>query len=241
MTGPQVAQLAHPRVVSQEEWLAARKELLAKEKAFSRQRDALSAERRELPWVRVETPYVFDGPDGHETLADLFAGKSQLVIYHFMLGPGWEQGCPSCSFIADHIDSSVVHLAQRDVTLTVVSRAPLPEIESFKKRMGWRFKWVSSAANDFNRDYHVSFTPEEIAAGKAVYNYVPSKSVGEEMPGLSVFYRDPEGAVFHTYSTYARGLDVLIGAYNYLDLVPKGRDEAGLRKPMSWVRHHDRY
>jgi predicted dithiol-disulfide oxidoreductase (DUF899 family) len=238
MTEPQVE---HPRVVSPAEWLAARKELLAKEKLFSQQRDALSAERRQLPWVRVETPYVFDGPDGQETLADLFAGRSQLVIYHFMLGPGWEQGCPSCSLIADHMDGSTVHLAQRDVTLAVVSRAPWPQIEAFQKRMGWRFKWVSSAGSDFNHDYHVSFTPEERASGTVVYNFAPSGFSGDEAPGLSVFHRDPAGTVFHTYSTYARGLDILIGAYNYLDLVPKGRDEAGLRNSMAWVRHHDRY
>lgn len=238
MTEPQVE---HPRIVSQAEWLAARKELLGKEKVFSQQRDALSAERRKLPWVRVETPYVFDGPEGKETLADLFAGRSQLVVYHFMFGPGWEQGCPSCSFIADHMDGSVVHLAHRDVTLAVVSRAPLAQIDAFKQRMGWRFKWVSSAANSFNQDFQVSFTPEQRAAGEIVYNFAPSKFGSDEAPGLSVFYRDPEGNVFHTYSTYARGLDILIGAYNYLDLVPKGRDEAGLPHSMAWVRHHDRY
>ncbi len=236
-------QIEHPPVVSHAEWLAARKDLLAKEKLFTRQRDDLSAARRTLPWVRVETPYVFDGPDGKQTLADLFAGNSQLVIYHFMFGAGWEQGCPSCSLIADHIDGSVVHLAQRDVTLAVVSHAPLPQIEAFRQRMGWRFKWVSSAGNSFNHDFHVSFTPEDRAQGngKVLYNYEPSGFAGDEAPGLSVFARDQDGAIFHTYSTYARGLDILIGAYNYLDLVPKGRDEAGLRHGMAWVRHHDRY
>jgi predicted dithiol-disulfide oxidoreductase (DUF899 family) len=236
-------QIEHPPVVSHAEWLAARKELLAKEKLFTRQRDDLSAARRTLPWVRVETPYVFDGPDGKQTLADLFAGKGQLVIYHFMFGAGWEQGCPSCSLIADHIDGSVVHLAQRDVTLAVVSHAPLPQIAAFQQRMGWQFKWVSSAGTSFNHDFHVSFTPEDRAQGKGkvIYNYEPSGFAGDEAPGLSVFARDQDGAIFHTYSTYARGLDILIGAYNYLDLVPKGRDEAGLRHGMAWVRHHDRY
>jgi predicted dithiol-disulfide oxidoreductase (DUF899 family) len=235
------SQVDHPRVVSETEWLAARQELLAKEKSFSRQRDALSAARRQLPWVRVDKQYVFDAPGGKETLADLFDGRSQLVVYHFMFGPDWEEGCPSCSLISDHIDGSVVHLAHRDVTLVVVSRAPLPKIEAFKQRMGWRFKWVSSYGSDFNRDYHVSFTPEERAQGKVVYNYEPSGFSSDEAPGASVFYRDDTGAVFHTYSTYARGLDILIGAYNYLDLVPKGRNEEGLRHGMAWVRHHDRY
>jgi predicted dithiol-disulfide oxidoreductase (DUF899 family) len=228
------------QVVSREDWLAARRRLLSKEKEFTRRRDRLSAERRELPWVRVEKDYVFDGPDGKETLADLFAGRSQLLVYHFMLGPGWEQGCPSCSFLSDHIDGANWHLPQRDVTLLAVSRAPLPEIEAFKARMGWRFKWVSSHANDFNRDYHVSFTKEELAKGKVDYNYDMVEGY-DELPGLSAFYQDATGAVFHTYSSYARGLDLLIGAYNYLDLAPKGRDEAALEWTMAWVRHHDRY
>jgi predicted dithiol-disulfide oxidoreductase (DUF899 family) len=234
-------QIEHPRVVSQAEWLAARKELLASEKSFTRQRDALSSERRKLPWVRVEKQYVFDAPGGRESLADLFGGRSQLIVYHFMFGPDWEQGCPSCSLLADHIDGSVVHLAQRDAALVVVSRAPLPQIAAFKKRMGWRFKWVSSYGSDFNRDYHVSFTPEEMAQGKVLYNFEPSGFSSEEAPGASVFYRDGSGAIFHTYSCYARGLDLLIGAYNYLDLLPKGRDEDGLPYTMAWVRHHDRY
>src|SRR5262252_1981196 len=228
-------------VVSQNEWLAARKALLAKEKEFTRARDQLSKARRALPWVKVEKNYAFEGPNGRETLSDLFDGKSQLIIYHFMLGPGWVQGCPSCSFLADHFDGAAIHLAQRDGAFVVVSRAPFGEIEAYKKRMGWRFKWVSSYGNDFNRDYHVSFTPEELAQGKVVYNYGPSKFPSEEAPGASVFYRDGSGAIFHTYSAYARGLDILIGAYNYLDLVPKGRDEDGLAFTMAWVRHHDRY
>ena len=228
-------------VVSREKWTEARKALLAKEKEFTRQRDELSRRRRELPWVKVEKEYMFEGPQGKETLAELFGGRSQLIVYHFMFGPGWEEGCKSCSFLADHIDGSMVHLAHRDVTLAVVSRAPLPEIAAFKKRMGWRFKWVSSYGSDFNFDYHVSFTKDEIARGKVEYNYEMSGFPSEEAPGSSVFYKDKRGEVFHTYSSYARGLDILLGAYNYLDLTPKGRDEDGLAFTMSWVRHHDRY
>ena len=229
------------QVVSQEEWLAARKQLLSREKEFTRLRDQLSAERRELPWVRVDKEYMFDGPDGKETLADLFDGRSQLLVYHFMFGPEWEQGCPSCSFVSDHIDGANWHLPHRDVTLLAISRAPLAQIEAFKRRMGWRFKWVSSYDNDFNHDFHVSFTPDEMARGEVDYNYTMTEFPSEEAPGLSAFYRDPSGAVFHTYSTYARGLDMLVGAYNYLDLAPKGRDEADLPWTMAWVRHHDRY
>jgi predicted dithiol-disulfide oxidoreductase (DUF899 family) len=230
-----------PRVVSRAEWLVARKELLTKEKESTRQRDALSAERRKLPRVKIEKEYVFDAPSGKETLADLFDGRSQLIVYHFMFGPGWDEGCPSCSLLADHIDGSVVHLAQRDVTLVVVSRAPLPEIEAFKKRMGWRFKWVSSYGNDFNSDYHVSFTKDEMAKGKVYYNYEMQAFGSEEAPGASVFYKDETGDIFHTYSCYARGGELLMGAYSYLDLVPKGRDEDALAFTMAWVRHHDRY
>ncbi|HLQ67517.1 MAG TPA: thioredoxin family protein [Candidatus Limnocylindrales bacterium] len=233
--------LEHAKVVARDEWLAARKQYLTKEKEFSRLRDELSRQRRELPWVRVEKNYVFDGPDGNETLADLFGGRSQLIVYHFMLGPGWEQGCPSCSLLADHFDGSVIHLAQRDVTLLVVSRAPLAQIEAFQKRMGWRFKWVSSHGTDFNSDYHVSFTKDEMAKGMVDYNYEMQKFGSEEAPGASVFTKDASGNIFHTYSTYARGLDILVGAYNFLDLVPKGRDEGGLTHTMAWVRHHDRY
>jgi predicted dithiol-disulfide oxidoreductase (DUF899 family) len=229
------------RVVSQEEWLAARKAHLAHEKEFTRQRDQLSAERRQLPWVKVEKDYVFDGPSGKETLADLFGGRSQLIVYHFMLGPGWKEGCKSCSFLADHFDGGIPHLAQRDVTLVAVSRAPLPEIEAFKERMGWKFQWVSSFGNDFNRDYHVSFTPDEMAKGKVYYNYDRVEFPSEEAPGASVFYKNRAGEIFHTYSAYARGLDILLGAYNFLDLAPKGRDEDGLAFTMEWVRHHDRY
>jgi predicted dithiol-disulfide oxidoreductase (DUF899 family) len=232
--------IEQPAVVSATEWLAARAKLLAMEKEFTRQRDELSRRRRELPWVKIDKNYVFDGPNGRETLADLFDGRSQLVVYHFMLGPDWEEGCKSCSYLADHFDGATLHLANRDVTFTVISRAPSPEIEAFKKRMGWRFKWVSSNGNDFNFDYHVSFTKAELAKGKVDYNYERQEFPVEEAPGLSVFYQNEDGAIFHTYSTYARGLDTLIGTYHVLDLVPKGRDEDP-ENTMSWVRHHDRY
>ncbi len=227
------------KIVSQGEWLAARKTLLAKEKEFSKARDALSEARRALPWVKVEKNYVFDGPQGKETLADLFADKSQLLIYHFMLGPSWVQGCPSCSYLADHFDGAIVHLAHRDVSLVVVSRAPLAEIEAYKKRMGWKFKWVSSYGNDFNHDFHVSFTKEEVSNG-AEYNYAVGKIPSEELPGLSAFSKTDQG-VFHTYSSYARGLDTLVGTYNFLDMAPKGRDEDNLPHTMAWVRRHDEY
>jgi len=229
-------------VVSSKDWLASRKELLRKEKEFSKLRDELSRERRELPWEKVEKDYAFDGPNGKVTLAQLFDGRSQLIVYHFMLGPGWEQGCPSCSYLADHFGGTLVHLAHRDATLAVISRAPMPQIEAFQKRMGWPFKWVSSFANDFNRDYNVSFTKEEMTKGKGTYNYSEMAAFPvEELPGLSVFYKNAAGEIFHTYSTYSRGLDILIGTYNFLDFVPKGRDEEGLKHSMAWVRHHDRY
>jgi predicted dithiol-disulfide oxidoreductase (DUF899 family) len=230
---------AHPThpIVSQDEWLAARKALLQREKAFTRERDALSAARRALPWVKVEKAYVFDGPDGKETLAELFAGRGQLVVYHFMLGPDWEEGCKSCSFWADNYNGIDVHLAHRAVTLIAVSRAPLAKIAAFKTRMGWGFKWVSSFGNDFNRDFHVSFTPEEMK-GDVYYNYEMGRFPSDEAPGVSVFAREGD-AVYHTYSCYARGLDILNGAYNILDLVPKGRDEGG--QNMVWLRHHDSY
>ena len=236
-----MSNIERPRVVSRDEWLAARKQLLAKEKQLTRQRDAVSDERRELPWLKVEKNYVFDGPDGKETLADLFQGKNQLIVYHFMFGPEWNEGCPRCSFNMDRTDGALVHLAQRDVTFVAISRAPLPKIEAFKKRMGWRFNWVSSYGNDFNYDYHVSFTKDEMAKGNVYYNFDLNEFPSEEAPGISVFYKQGTGDIFHTYSTYARGNDPLIGTYNYLDLVPKGRDEFGLQDAMSWVRHHDRY
>jgi predicted dithiol-disulfide oxidoreductase (DUF899 family) len=229
------------KVVSRQEWLGARKAHLEKEKEITRLRDALGRERRELPWVRVEKEYVFDAPGGKETLSDLFDGRSQLIVQHFMLGPGWTEGCVGCSFQADHIDGAAVHLEHRDVTLVAVSRATLPEIEAFKGRMGWRFKWVSSYGSDFNYDHHVSFTKDDLAAGKVFYNFELRDLQSEELPGISVFYKDPSGDLYHTYSSYGRGDELLIGAYNYLDLVPRGRDEAGLSPPMAWVRHHDSY
>lgn len=234
-------QTVKQEIVSPEEWILARKNLLAKEKELTRLRDELSRQRRELPWESVEKRYVFDGPEGRETLADLFSGRSQLIVYHFMFGPDWPEGCPSCSMIADHLEGSLVHLAQRDVTLVVVSRAHQAQIEEFQQRMGWGFKWVSSHGNDFNRDYHVSFTKEEMAQGAMQYNYGANKFPSEEAPGVSVFYKDGNGEIFHTYSTYARGAEELLGVYRFLDFTPKGRDEASLPFPMAWVRHHDRY
>ena len=231
----------NPKVVTQAEWLAARKELLKKEKELTHLKDAVSAERRKLPWVKVEKNYVFDGPHGKVSLADLFDGKSQLIIYHFMFGPDWQEGCPSCSFSMDHTDATLPHLAQRDVSFAAISRAPYPKIDAFKKRMGWRFPWVSSNANDFNRDYHVVFTKEELATGKVDYNYELAPFPSEEAPGISVFYKDENGNIFHTYSAYARGTESTVGTYNYLDYVPKGRDEDSLPFTMAWVRHHDRY
>lgn len=228
-------------IVSPEEWLSARKELLKKEKQFTRLRDQLSAEVRGLPWVEVEKPYVFDGPDGKVSLSDLFDGRSQLIVYHFMFAPGWGEGCKSCSFVVDHFDGMAAHLNARDVSMAVVSRAPIEELQTFRKRMGWRFKWVSSSGNDFNYDYHVSFTKDEMAKGKVYYNYELQEFPSEEGPGISVFYKDEAGSIFHTYSAYTRGLDMLMGTYNYLDLVPKGRDEDGLVFTMEWVRHHDKY
>jgi predicted dithiol-disulfide oxidoreductase (DUF899 family) len=232
--------LENPRVVSRAEWLTARKALLTREKQLTRQHDALSEERRKLPWVRVEKEYLFNGPSGEETLAALFNGRSQLIVYHFMFGPGWEEGCPTCSLAADCFDGNTVHLANRDVSFVTVSRAPLSEIETFKKRMGWQFKWVSSHRNEFNSDYRVSFTKEEMANGN-YYNFDTSGFPSEEAPGISVFYKNGAGEIFHTYSSYARGPEFLLGAYSYLDLVPKGRDEDALPFTMAWVRHHDRY
>lgn len=229
-------------VVSQEEWLEARKAFLAEEKKLTRQRDELSRRRRELPWVRVEKNYIFDGPNGKETLADLFDGRSQLVVYHFMFGPGWGAGCPRCSMGADHFNPSAIHLAQRDVTLIAISRAPFAEIDVFKKRMGWGFEWVSSYGSDFNYDYRVSFTPEEMVSGKFDYNYGLNGFPSEEATGTSVFYKDSENSVFHTYSSYARGGEGMLLPYHFLDLVPKGRDEEEFGPDaMAWVRHRDSY
>jgi predicted dithiol-disulfide oxidoreductase (DUF899 family) len=233
--------LQNHKVVRNEEWLAARKALLAKEKEITRLNDELLAQRRDLPWVKVEKTYLFEAPEGKVTLADLFGGRSQLVTYHFMFAPEWKEGCPSCSFVVDHFDGTLAHLNARDVTLVVVSRAPLDKIEAFKKRMGWRFKWVSSHGSDFNRDFHVSFTNEEMAQGEVNYNFAKQPFPSKEGPGLSVFYKDAVGDLFHTYSVYARGLEQLMPTYKILDMVPKGRDEDQLPFSMVWVRHHDRY
>lgn len=229
-----------PAIVSPEKWLAARREFLREEKEFSKLRDRIAAHRRKLPWVRVDQPYVFESPNGRVTLADLFDGRGQLIVYHFMLAPGWEEGCRGCSFVSDHFDGAIPHLNARDVSFTAVSSATLPEIGRFKDRMGWNFNWVSSYGTSFNRDFDVSFTPEEAEAEKADYNFGPSYIGSTEMPGLTVFARGADGAVYRTYSTYSRGLDILIGAYNLLDLVPKGRDEDP-EAPMKWVCLHDRY
>jgi predicted dithiol-disulfide oxidoreductase (DUF899 family) len=236
-----LVEVKHPKVVSPAEWLAARREFLTKEKEFTGLRDELSRQRRELPWERVEKRYEFEGSGGKVALAELFGSRSQLVIYHFMLGPGWKEGCPSCSYLADHFDGAAIHLANRDVTLAVVSRAPFAEIAVFQQRMGWRFPWHSSFGSKFNYDYQVSFRPEERGKAQVTYNYEKIEFALEELPGLSVFFKDANGEIFHTYSTYARGLDILVGTYNFLDLVPKGRDEAGLKHTMAWVRHHDQY
>jgi predicted dithiol-disulfide oxidoreductase (DUF899 family) len=227
--------------VSHAEWLEARRDLLAAEKELTRRGDQVAALRRNLPWVRVETRYVFEGPDGPVTLEDLFDGRNQLLLQHFMLGPGWEQGCPSCSFMADHADGMTIHLAHRDVSFAAVSRAPIAEIERFRARMGWRFPWVSAHGTSFNFDFHVSFTPEDIAAGNVDYNFARRARAGQEMPGLSVFCREDDGSIYHTYSAYGRGVEAMIGTYRMLDLTPKGRDEEGLPSTMAWVRHHDRY
>lgn len=232
--------MTNHRIVSQTEWLEARKELLAQEKEFTRLRDQLSQQRRELPWVKVEKPYVFDTLQGQETLADLFAGRSQLIVYHFMFGPDDEEACKSCSFWADNFNGIIPHLNQRDVTMLAVSRARLEKLQAFHRRMGWSFKWVSSFYSDFNFDYEVSF-PTTATPGQYSYNYAPTESTGGESPGLSVFYKDASGEVFHTYSSYARGLDMVNVAYHYLDLVPKGRDEDSLAWSMAWLDFHDRY
>ena len=229
------------RIVTREEWLEERRKHLEHEKDLTRMQEALATERRGLPWVKIDTPYTFDGPDGRETLAQLFAGKRQLIVNHFMFGPGWGEGCVGCSFGADHVDAALPHLLQRDVNYVAVSRAPLAEIERFRHRMGWQFPWVSSHGSDFNHDFHVSFTEKELARGDVDYNYVRQHFPSAEAPGISVFYRDADGTVFHTYSTYGRGVEVMMGTYALLDLAPKGRDEEGLEHTMAWVRHHDKY
>jgi predicted dithiol-disulfide oxidoreductase (DUF899 family) len=229
--------MTEPRIVSHEEWLQARKAYLAKEKEFTRLRDELSRERRTLPWERVDKDYVFDAPEGRLTLAGLFGTHGQLLVYHFMFGPDWNEGCPSCSFWADNYNGVDIHLAHRDTALVAISRAPLEKLEAYKKRMGWSFRWVSSAPSDFNFDYGASFKPSEQGLE---YNFGTIKPYGEETPGISAFCRSQDGAIYHTYSTYARGLDMLNGAYHLLDLTSKGRD-ADPAHPMSWVRRHDRY
>jgi predicted dithiol-disulfide oxidoreductase (DUF899 family) len=228
----------HP-VVSREEWLSARKALLLKEKEATRARDRLNAERLALPWVKVDKDYAFETPEGRRSLSDLFAGRSQLIVYHFMLGPDWKAGCTGCSFLADHLDGALPHLEHHDVTLTAVSRAPLEKISAYKRRMGWRFPWVSSFGSDFNFDYHVSFEPEELK-GPVVYNFreMPGSDANDELPGLSAFYKDADGSIYHTYSSYARGPEELIGTLMILDRAPKGRNES---KTMSFVRRHDEY
>jgi predicted dithiol-disulfide oxidoreductase (DUF899 family) len=233
--------LDNHRIVSKDEWLAARSALLKKEKEFTLLRDKLGQQQRDMPWVLVDKKYLFDGPNGKQTLSDLFDGRSQLIVYHFMYDPNWDAGCPSCSFWADNFNGIVVHLNQRDVTMIAVSKAPYSKIGEYKKRMGWNFKWVSSYDNDFNFDYHVSFTPEELSEKKAFYNYSLQDTHSPEREGVSVFYKDTAGHVFHTYSAYARGIDVLNVAYHYLDLVPMGRDEDGHEFPQFWVRRHDEY
>jgi len=228
------------KVVSHEKWIAARKALLANEKKFSKLRDQLNRQRRELPWEKIEKKYVFEAVGGKETLADLFDGKDQLLVYHFMFGPGWKEGCPHCSFWADHFDSVNFHIGQRDTTFAVISRAPLKEIAPFKKRMGWKFKWVSSFGTDFNFDFNVSFTPEQIKSGVLPYNYGKLKMEIDELQGVSAFYKDSRGDIYHTYSSYSRGIDLMNTTYNFLDLTAKGRDE-NPESSQDWVRHHDEY
>src|SRR5216684_8542870 len=229
------------RVVSRNQWTEARKALLAKEKEFTRLRDQLSRERRELPWVRVDKEYAFEGASGKKTLTELFEGRGQLIVYHFMFDPSWDEGCPSCSFWADNFNGIIVHLNQRDVSLAAISRAPFAQFAAFRKRMGWGFEWVSSFGTGFNTDYHVSSAPEQLAQGEVLYKHAGRKTSMSELPGISVFCKAPDGTIFHTYSCYARGLDMLNVAYHYLDLVPKGRDESSLPRNMAWVRYHDKY
>jgi predicted dithiol-disulfide oxidoreductase (DUF899 family) len=229
------------KTVSRQEWLAARRALLAKEKELLKAKDALRLETRELPWVKVEKSYAFEGPNGKQTLADLFEGRSQLIVKHFMMAPGWKDGCLGCSFGADQVDGSVVHLINHDVMFVAVSRAPYAEIAAYHKRMGWKFKWVSSNGSDFNFDYHVSFTKEDEARGKAFYNFETTDYMGEEMPGYSVFCKDDAGDIFYTYSTFARGTELLGGVYGFLDVTPKGRNEPPGGNLTAWVRRHDEY
>jgi predicted dithiol-disulfide oxidoreductase (DUF899 family) len=231
--------MTHHNIVTHDAWIAARQQLLIKEKEFTKLRDELSQQRRELPWERVDKNYIFEGPNGRETLAQLFAGRNQLVVYHFMFGPDWQAGCPHCSFWADNFDGIIVHLNQRDTTMVVASRASPAKLAAYKKRMGWHFKWVSSGETDFNFDYQASFMDQAVAEKNAFYNFKRQDPEASDREGLSVFFKDADGAVFHTYSTYARGIDIINTAYNILDMTPKGRDEGG-RGPF-WVRRHDEY
>lgn len=231
----------HHPVTTTDRWLEQRRALLVREKELTQLRDRIAAERRALPWIRVDKPYAFDTTQGRRSLAELFNGRRQLVVQHFMFAPGWEAGCPSCSFMADHVDGARLHLAQRDTGFVAVSRAPLAEIERFRQRMGWQFDWVSSHGTDFNHDFGVSFTHDERAKGEVFYNYGWQPFPFEEAPGISAFCRDEAGTVFHTYSTYGRGVELMMGTYDLLDITAKGRDEAGLEYSMAWVRHHDRY
>jgi predicted dithiol-disulfide oxidoreductase (DUF899 family) len=228
-------------IVSRDEWLEARKILLQEEKDFTRLRDQLSRKRRQQPWLKVDAEYIFEDLNGKLSLGDLFEDKSQLIIYHFMYGPDWEEGCPSCSFWADNFNGINIHLRHRDANMVVVSRASLAQLQAYRKRMGWDFKWVSSLGNNFNYDYHVSFSAAEMEKAEMFYNFKLGNFPADEAPGISVFYRSPEGQVFHTYSCYARGLDMLNGAYHYLDLLPKGRDEDDLDFTMAWLRRRDEY
>lgn len=231
---------ADRRIVSRENWLKERIALLAQEKELTRQRDAVAAKARDLPWVKVEKSYTFDSPTGQKSLTDLFGPRSQLVVYHFMFDQTWSQGCKSCSFIADHYNPLVIHLAHRDISLVTISKATIDKIEQFRKRMAWTFPWVSGAHTDFGRDFGVSFTDQELAADSTLYNYTTKPYPIRELPGLSVFFRDSLGSVFHTYSTFARGLENFLTAYQFIDITPKGRDEAETGG-MGWLRHHDRY
>ncbi|MGK2915227.1 MAG: DUF899 domain-containing protein [Porticoccaceae bacterium] len=230
------------KIVSHHQWIEARKQLLVEEKEFTRERDRLSQRRRDLPWERVDKNYVFEGAEGKQTLADLFAGKSQLIVYHFMFDPTWDAGCKSCSFWADNFNGIDAHLAHRDTRFVVISRAPYAKLAAYRQRMGWNFKWLSSFGSDFNYDYYVSFTDEQSERGSAYQNYQTGKPWGSETVGVSVFFMDDSGDIFHTYSCYSRGVDMLNGAYHYLDLTPKGRDEADQEGyPQAWVRRHDEY
>jgi predicted dithiol-disulfide oxidoreductase (DUF899 family) len=241
MAKSKISDIKEHKVVPHKEWITARKAFLVKEKKFTRLRDELSRQRRELPWEKVEKEYVFDGPDGKESMAELFGNNSQLIVYHFMFGPDWKEGCPNCSFWADNFNGIVVHLRERNTTMLAISHAPRKKLQAFQKRMGWTFKWVSSFDTDFNFDHHVSVKPEEMKKGKVYYNYTEIEPFSTECHGISAFFKDDKGEVFHTYSTYGRGLDMMNTAYHYLDLTARGRAEEGLDFTLSWVRHHDKY